>query len=274
MFIPSTTKSNMKLNSSSNARVTLCTVVFAVALFGFPSMAQSDRAVAAPSPAEVADAPADVMLPAAPAPTSVRETASAFDATSWTNVSVGGVDPKVFGIALEAAAAAVERGDASNPGTLTVIDFSRPSTVKRMWVFDLRSRKLLFEEVVSHGRGSGRIMATAFSNKPESFQSSLGLYRTAETYVGKHGYSLRLDGLEPGVNDRARERAIVMHGADYVDQRTAEAQGYLGRSLGCPALRPAVTRQLIEAVKDGGLLFAYYPDPQWLQSSRYVSVAP
>jgi len=274
MFVASTTKSNMKLNSSSNTRVTLCSTVFAVALFGLPGVAESERSATAPAPAELAAGPADVMLPTAPAPTTVRDTASAFDTTAWTDVSVGGIDPRVFGIALEAAAAAVERGDASNPGTLTVIDFSRPSTVKRMWVFDLRSRKLLFEEVVSHGRGSGRTMATTFSNKPESFQSSLGLYRTAETYTGKHGYSLRLDGLEPGVNDRARERAIVMHGADYVDQRAAESQGYLGRSLGCPALRPAVTRQLIEAVKDGGLLFAYYPDPQWLQSSRYVSVAP
>ena len=177
-------------------------------------------------------------------------------------------------MALDVAAAAVQRGDAANPGTLTVIDFSKPSTVKRMWVYDLRSRKLLFEEVVSHGRGSGRTMATSFSNAPESYQSSLGLYRTAETYVGKHGYSLRLDGLEPGINDRARERAIVMHGADYVDPRAAQAQGYLGRSLGCPALRPEVTRQLIEAVKDGGLLFAYYPDPEWLATSKYVSVAP
>ncbi len=262
----------MKLNRSTGTRVALFSAVFAVALFGLPSVAQSDRAAAAPAPAELG-APAVVMAAVAettPAP----ESASAFDAAAWQGFSVGKIDPKLFGMALDAAAAAVKNGDTTNPGTLTVIDFSRPSTVKRMWVYDLRSRKLLFEEVVSHGRGSGRTMATTFSNAPESYQSSLGLYRTAETYIGKHGYSLRLDGLEPGVNDRARERAIVMHGADYVDPRAAQAQGYLGRSLGCPALRPAVTRQLIEAVKDGGLLFAYYPDPQWLKTSKYVTVAP
>ena len=263
----------MKLNRSLAIRVTISNAVFAIALFGLPSVAESDRTVAASAPAEVAT-PSDVLLPAERVVTAEPDPVSVFDQATWQDVAVGNINPKVFGIALEAAAAAVERGDAVNPGTLTIIDFSNPSTAARLWVFDLRTRKLLFEEVVSHGRGSGRTMATSFSNEPESYQSSLGLYRTGETYIGKHGFSLRLDGLEPGVNDRARERAIVMHGADYVDPRAAQAQGYLGRSLGCPALRPAVTRQLIEAVKDGGLLLAYYPDAQWLQSSRYISVAP
>ena len=270
----------MKLNRSSAIRVTFASAVFTFALFGVvPSVATSDRIVEASSPAELGNA-VDVLLPSEPVPTAEpvavaeMESLPAFDRAEWQDRALGHIDPKVFNIALDAAASAVKRGDVVDPGTLTVIDFSKPSTVERMWVFDLRSRKLLFEEVVSHGRGSGRTMATSFSNEPESFQSSLGLFRTGETYIGKHGFSLRLDGLEPGVNDRARERAIVMHGADYVDPRTAQAQGYLGRSLGCPALRPAVTRQLIEAVKDGGLLLAYYPDPRWLQSSRYISVAP
>jgi hypothetical protein len=257
----------MKLNRCSGTRV----AVFAIALFGLPSIAKSDRTAAAPAPAERSPAGAhapESRLPAGP------ETKSAFDAGAWQHINVGDIDLRLFAMALEATATAVERGDVADPGTLTVIDFSRPSTNRRMWVYDLRSRSLLFEELVSHGRGSGRTMATVFSNAPESHKSSLGLYRTAETYIGKHGYSLRLDGLEPGVNDRARERAIVMHGADYVNARAAQAQGYLGRSLGCPALRPEVTRQLIDAVKDGGLLFAYYPDPQWLHTSRYLSVAP
>ena len=183
----------------------------------------------------------------------------------------GTVDPKVFAMALQAAEAAVGRDDVKQPTTLTVIDFSRPSTVERMWVFDLRSRALLFEELVSHGRGSGQATATAFSNQPDSHKSSLGLYRTAETYIGKHGYSLRLDGLEPGVNDRARERAIVMHAADYVNAAAAKAQGYLGRSHGCPAVRPEITRELIDTVKGGGLVFAYYPDPAWLGTSTYLN---
>lgn len=262
----------MKLNRSSSTRVAFFSVAFAAALFGVPSAAQSHRTAAAPAELRAAEIGAPLLAETVPAP--APETPTAFDAAAWQDVRVGDIDPKLFTMALEAAATAVQGGDAADPGTLTVIDFSRPSTTKRMWVYDLRSRTLRFEELVSHGRGSGRTMATTFSNAPESHQSSLGLYRTAETYMGKHGYSLRLDGLEPGINDRARERAIVMHGADYVDARAAQAQGYLGRSLGCPALRPEVTRQLIEAVKDGGLLFAYYPDPQWLKTSKYLTVAP
>jgi hypothetical protein len=195
---------------------------------------------------------------------------SVFAATSWQDVEVGSVAPKVFAMALHAAAVAVERGDVADPGTLTVIDFSQPSTRRRMWVYDLRNRTLLFEDLVSHGRGSGTVQATSFSNQPDSNRSSLGLYRTAETYVGKHGYSLRLDGLERGFNDRARERAIVMHAADYVNAAAAKAQGYLGRSLGCPAVRPEISRQVIDSVKGGGLLFAYYPDPRWLETSKYL----
>ena len=196
--------------------------------------------------------------------------AALFDAESWTPGELGAVDPKIFALALSAASTAVNRGDVEAPSTLTVIDFSRPSTTKRMWVYDLKSRELLFEELVSHGRGSGKTLATAFSNVPESNQSSIGLYRAAETYVGKHGYSLRLDGLDRGFNDRARERAIVMHAADYVNEAAAKAQGYLGRSLGCPALRPEITRDVIDTVKDGGLIFAYYPDATWLESSAYL----
>ena len=196
--------------------------------------------------------------------------ATVFEMGGWQEASLGAVNRDVFALALHAAATAIKRGDVENPGTLTIIDFSLPSTARRMWVYDLGARALLFEDLVSHGRGSGLAMATSFSNLPESNRSSLGLYRTAETYIGKHGYSLRLDGLEPGVNDRARERAIVMHAADYVNGGAAKAQGYLGRSLGCPALRPEISRQLIDAVKGGGLVFAYYPDPQWLKTSKYL----
>jgi hypothetical protein len=126
-----------------------------------------------------------------------------------------------------------------------------------MWVYDLRSHALLFDEWVAHGRGSGKTMATSFSNEPDSNMSSLGLFKTAESYEGHNGYSLRLDGLTPGVNDSARARAIVIHGAPYVNPVAARAQGYLGRSLGCPAVRPEIAQALIDAVKGGGLVFAY-----------------
>jgi hypothetical protein len=248
-----------------NTRPSALRLILALAVFAVPGMSLTDRSAAAHSASETI--PASVVAPEANA--EGAEATSTFDAAAWQGVEIGAIDHNVFALALAAASKAVDRGDA-DPGTLTVIDFSKPSTERRMWVYDLRSRALLFEELVSHGRGSGRTMATSFSNTPESNRSSLGLYRTAETYTGKHGYSLRLDGLEPGVNDRARERAIVMHAADYVNAAAAQAQGYLGRSLGCPAVRPAISRQLIDAVKGGGLLFAYYPDPQWLHTSTFL----
>jgi hypothetical protein len=127
---------------------------------------------------------------------------------------------------------------------------------------------LLQHEYVAHGRGSGDNYATSFSNAADSHQTSLGLFRTAETYIGGNGYSLRLDGLEPGVNDNARARAIVMHGAWYVDPALAAKQGRLGRSYGCPALRQQVARVVIDELKDRNLLFSYADDAAWLQRSR------
>jgi len=197
--------------------------------------------------------------------------AANFSPSAWANAELGDIDPKVFALALEAAGSAVAHGQAAAPATLTVIDYSKPSTQKRMWVYDLRTHALLFDELVSHGRGSGKTSATSFSNDPSSNKTSLGLFRTAETYVGHNGYSLRLDGLEPGVNDRARERTLVVHGAPYVNPSTAKANGYLGRSLGCPAVRPEIAHALIDAIKGGGLLFAYYPDPAWLKSSTLLN---
>jgi len=179
------------------------------------------------------------------------------DADAWDAASLGDIDPHVFAAAIDAAAAAVERRQVIAPATLTIIDYTRPSTEKRMWVYDLRTHALLFDEWVAHGRGSGRNMATSFSNAADSNMSSLGLFKTAEVYEGHNGYSLRLDGLDAGVNDRARSRAIVIHGAAYVNPAAAKSQGYLGRSLGCPAVRPEVAHDLIDAVKGSGLLFAY-----------------
>lgn len=185
-----------------------------------------------------------------------------------------GADPGVVRMALQAQACASRRGEATADGRLAVIDYSRPSTQRRMWVFDLARETLLYSEHVAHGRNTGENLATRFSNIEGSLQSSLGLFRTAETYVGENGYSMRMDGLEPGVNDLARPRAIVMHGAWYVDPLQALRQGRLGRSLGCPALRPQVAREVIDTLKQGQLVFAYYPDPAWLSSSRYLGCRP
>ena len=153
---------------------------------------------------------------------------------------------------------------------LAVIDYSRPSSEPRLWVFDLARGRLLFEELVAHGRGTGERLAERFSNSEGSHMSSLGLFRTAEPYDGANGYSLRLHGLEPGYNDRALDRAIVMHGAPYVSRDIVRKQGRLGRSFGCPAVRPDIARRMIDTLKQGALLFAYYPDREWLAASSYL----
>lgn len=180
-------------------------------------------------------------------------------------------DPRVIRLAVQARDCAAASGDAVDARRLAVIDYSRPSTERRLWVFDLDQPRLLYSEYVAHGRNTGENFATRFSNDEGSLQSSLGLFRTAETYDGGNGYSMRMDGLEAGINDRARPRAIVMHGAPYVDPLQALRQGRLGRSLGCPALRPQVAREVIDTLKQGQLLFAYYPDHRWLDRSRYLS---
>jgi hypothetical protein len=185
--------------------------------------------------------------------------------------SASSIDGPVLRLALNAAACARTLGAVGNERLLTVIDYSRASTQPRLWVLDLELERVLFEELVAHGRGSGENYATRFSNLEGSHQTSLGLFRTADTYVGSNGYSLRLDGLEAGVNDRARERAIVMHGAPYVNEGTARVLGRLGRSWGCPALRQTVARTIIDTIKQGSLVFAYYPDRQWLSGSRFLN---
>jgi len=192
-------------------------------------------------------------------------------ASAWSQAARGTIDPRVFDLALGAVQCAVRSGAIADPSTLTVIDYSKPSSEKRLWVFDLRSHDLLYEELVAHGQGSGDNFAKVFSNEPDTHASSLGLFLTEDTYVGKNGYSLRLRGLDDGFNDRASERAIVMHGAPYVNDDIARTMGRLGRSWGCPALREGVARVIIDRVKETGLLFAYYPDAAWLKSSKYLN---
>ncbi|VVO34438.1 murein L,D-transpeptidase catalytic domain family protein [Pseudomonas fluorescens] len=177
---------------------------------------------------------------------------------------------KVIALAVRASQCSQAQG-AVPAQRLAVIDYSLPSTEQRLWVFDLKQRKLLFHELVAHGRNSGENMAVQFSNQNESNATSLGLYRTASSYNGHNGYSLRMEGLEPGFNDRAFDRAIVIHGAPYVSPDLARSNGRIGRSLGCPAVRPAIAHKLIDSMKDGQLLFSYYPDRQWLKSSSFIN---
>lgn len=156
---------------------------------------------------------------------------------------------------------------------LTLIDFSRPSTDKRLFVIDMKQRKVLFSSVVSHGKNSGDNYATSFSNEYGSYKSSLGFYLTESTYQGKNGYSLILNGLEKGINDRARERAIVMHGAAYANPSVLAGGGRLGRSFGCPAVPQKLSRPIIDAIKEGSVMYIYAETPDYLAHSSVLKRA-
>jgi hypothetical protein len=156
---------------------------------------------------------------------------------------------------------------------LTVIDYSLPSTEPRMWVIDLRRKQVIHHVRVAHGAGSGNTKAVAFSNHPNSHQSSLGLFRTDEVYTGRFGYSLRLSGLEPSINDNARERAIVMHGSYELSDSYIAEWGTIGQSWGCPAVPAEVAPQIIDSIAGGSVIFAYYPDTEWLRESRFLNCA-
>jgi hypothetical protein len=180
-----------------------------------------------------------------------------------------GLRSEVLELAMDATACAEERGLVKRRNLLTVIDYSLPSTQPRLFVFDLEARRILFRELVAHGKNSGGNTASFFSNSSGSLATSLGLFVTADTYVGSNGYSLRLKGLEEGINDMAWDRAIVMHGASYVSRQAVKALGRLGRSWGCPAVRQEVARKMIDTLRGGSPIFAYYPDKKWLKSSEF-----
>jgi hypothetical protein len=165
----------------------------------------------------------------------------------------------------------IEKHSVSRPEVITIIDFSLPSDKERLWVLDLISGKLLFHCLVAHGRNSGDLMAETFSNTPGSFASSPGFYVTGETYVGKHGLSLILEGLETGINDKAREREIVVHGADYVSANFIKNYGRLGRSLGCPAVPEKLSKELIESIKGGSCFFISVPDKSYTSNSQIIN---
>jgi hypothetical protein len=221
-----------------------------------------------PAPAGIANAPGHDAVPASAAPSSATDAGAGDARLARLSAPAPDADRGVLALALAARECAVDSGEVAPDSRLAVIDYSLPSTTRRLWVFDVQAGKLLHHELVAHGRGSGDNYATSFSNAADSHQTSLGLFRTAETYIGGNGYSLRLDGLEPGVNDNARARAIVMHGAWYVDPAVVAQQGRLGRSYGCPALRQQVARVVIDELKDRNLLFSYADNAAWLQRSR------
>jgi hypothetical protein len=180
-----------------------------------------------------------------------------------------GLSPQVLSAALDAVACARARGVSGKSELLTVIDYSLPSTTRRLWVLDLAHGKVLFHELVAHGAGSGDLYATHFSNVNDSRQTSLGLFLTNGTYEGKNGYSLKLQGLDEGINDLAETRNIVMHGAWYVSAEHASQHGRLGRSWGCPALSLDKAGPVIDTIKGGSFVFSYSgADKGWQQASN------
>jgi hypothetical protein len=179
------------------------------------------------------------------------------------------INPKVLELAINAYYNARKKG-LDDKGILTIVDYSLPSSEKRMWILNLNNQELVDYSFVTHGSGSGLLYARKFSNTPGSYKSSLGLFLTKQPYHGQVGYALRLEGLEEGINDKVEERGIVVHGAQYANESFIDQYGRLGRSEGCFALPVSSYNNIINYIEGGTLIFAYYPDKNWLQHSRYL----
>jgi hypothetical protein len=165
-------------------------------------------------------------------------------------------------------------GKVSQPNILSIIDYSLPSSAERLFVIDLKNRQLRYRSLVAHGKNSGEGFSTQFSNKAQSHKSSLGFFITGEAYLGAHGYSMLLNGIDTGYNDHAKVRGIVFHGANYVTNEYVNRYGRLGRSLGCPALPPARNAEIINLIKEGSLLFSYFPDAEYFNKSTVLHDIP
>ena len=185
------------------------------------------------------------------------------------NLESMGLSRKVFEMALKGMEK-LRKSNLVQSNILSIIDFTQSSTSKRLFVVDLDNGLLLFNTLVAHGKRTGEEWARSFSNSPRSNKSSVGFYVTGQTYNGSNGYSLKLMGMEKGFNSNAYQRAIVVHGADYVNEEYIESQGYIGRSQGCPALMPELSRPIINTIKEGSCLFVYYPLPLYLKRSTLL----
>ncbi len=175
------------------------------------------------------------------------------------DLKLKGLSQQAFNSANDGFNKLMKEGKLLNDSIITIADFSLPSSKKRLFIIDLKNYKVLFNTLVAHGRNTGREAATSFSNDHSTYKSSPGFYITGETYQGKNGYSLKLEGVEKGINNNAYERGIVIHGADYVSDDFVKMQGYIGRSQGCPAVPANVNRPIINTIKNGACLFIYHP---------------
>ncbi|MDH4089847.1 MAG: murein L,D-transpeptidase catalytic domain family protein [Cyclobacteriaceae bacterium] len=210
---------------------------------------------------------------ALPASISLREKASdLYSSINFADAERPEFD--MFSKAMEGYDRLKEADKLTDPEIITLIDFRKSGNEKRLWVIGLKSKKVLQYSLVAHGRNSGEVYARVFSNKPNSNKSSLGFYVTGGTYIGKHGLSLKLHGVEKGINDLAEARAIVMHGADYVSESFIKKVGRLGRSLGCPAVPMENYKEIITQIAGGTCLFIYYPDQEYLKNTKMYNPAP
>jgi L,D-transpeptidase catalytic domain len=182
-----------------------------------------------------------------------------------------GLSKTAFSYAMKGFNYLVQAGKLSKDNIISIVDFSQPSSRKRLFVIDLNNLRVLYNTYVAHGVNSGKEYANQFSNTPESNKSSLGFYETKNTYLGGNGYSLRLQGLERGINDNAEKRDIVIHGAGYVDESLIRSQGYIGRSWGCPALPEKLHKPIIDKIKNGSCLFIYSANNAYLKKSKIIN---
>jgi hypothetical protein len=215
-------------------------------------------------------------LPSAPIAPQARDTTISKSDMLFESLNLGkmGLGRRAFDYAMLGYNVLKAKGKLTNDAILSIADMSAPSGRKRFFVIDVKQSKLLFVTYVAHGRNSGLDKTLYFSNEHESYKSSVGFYITSSTYSGKHGYSMRLEGIELGFNNNAMERDIVIHSADYVSESVVKSQGYVGRSLGCPALSPQVYKPIIERIKNGSCLFIYGNDSKYIINSRLIKQKP
>jgi len=187
------------------------------------------------------------------------------------NLTATGLSQQAFSEAVKGYTYLQQKNLLTNSDVLTIIDYSKPSSQKRLYVIDMNSGKLLFNTLVAHGRNSGLEYARDFSNREASYKTSLGFFITRNTYNGGNGYSLKLQGCEKGINDKALERAIVMHGAAYANESYAKQKGYLGRSYGCPAVPEKINKEIIDAIKNGSCMFLYHPTKKYSTASKILN---
>jgi hypothetical protein len=245
----------------SSLFITLINLPFSFAKMATPHFSKKEAVVASA-----------IALPA-PAPSPVPSFKGLFSMKSVydsLHLDLSGLSRQAYDYALEGWDKLIEQGKILNQSVMAIVDFSQPSTQKRLYILDMENYRVLFNTLVAHGRNSGKEMANSFSNKASSFKSSPGFYITGDTYNGDNGYSLKLTGVEKGINDNAENRAIVMHGADYVNESWINSQGYIGRSLGCPAVPREDATEIINTIKSGACLFIYVPNQQYVSHSMLL----